>query len=233
MLDEILQHHTGNRLHHAYLIVGSAEAARPELERVIETILGAPIVNHADYHAQHAEVFAIEESRLLREAQSYRAIGERRCFFVSAQSFTEPAEQALLKTLEDSIPGNHFFVLTPSLEALRPTVRSRCYIIELEQVTGRAVEAGKFLAASVPERFKLLEKLLPKKTATAEEKRKLKRELAEFCDSLEVALHEKHPVTSATLGMYDSLSRVRSYLGDSGAAVRILAEHLALVLPTK
>jgi len=231
MFQEILTHHTNNALHHAYLIIAPPEVVRVEAEQLISTILGAPLAGHADYWSHTAETFGIDESREFRMAQSRRAFGERRCFLIAAHVITEPAEDALLKTLEEPTAGNHFFIITPSFDAIRPTVRSRCYILQIAGATESNALVQKFLAGSTPERMKLMEKFLPKKNAVVEDKRKLKRELGTFCSALEVALHAKYPVSPKTAAMYESLAKMKSYLADNGAAVRLIAEHVALVLP--
>jgi DNA polymerase-3 subunit delta' len=61
--------------------------------------------------------------------------------FDPAEALTEQALNALLKTLEEPRPGVHFVMLATALDALLPTILSRCMAIRLGRLGDRDVRA--------------------------------------------------------------------------------------------
>jgi len=61
--------------------------------------------------------------------------------FDPAEALNEQALSALLKTIEEPRPGVHFVMLTTRLDALLPTILSRCVTIRLGQVGDADVTA--------------------------------------------------------------------------------------------
>jgi DNA polymerase-3 subunit delta' len=58
-----------------------------------------------------------------------------------AETLAETAQEALLKTLEEPPPSMLLFLLSDDSEALLPTIRSRCQVIDLRPVRREAIEA--------------------------------------------------------------------------------------------
>lgn len=85
----------------------------------------------------------IDTAREIRSAAAMRPIeGRWRAVVLDdAESMQEVAQEALLKTLEEPPPSMLLILLTNDLDALLPTIRSRCQVIELQPVSSRAIEA--------------------------------------------------------------------------------------------
>ncbi|GBD89092.1 DNA polymerase III subunit tau [bacterium BMS3Abin03] len=63
-----------------------------------------------------------------------------RCIIISdAHLMNEPAQNALLKNLEEPPEGVIFILITPFPERLRETIRSRCWNINFDPLTGRQI----------------------------------------------------------------------------------------------
>jgi DNA polymerase-3 subunit delta' len=60
--------------------------------------------------------------------------------FDPAEALTEQALNALLKTLEEPRPGVHFVMLATRLEALLPTILSRCLVVRLGRLEHAEVD---------------------------------------------------------------------------------------------
>ncbi len=71
----------------------------------------------------------IQMMRRLREDALRRPVlGKHKVYLITqAHRMTEPAQNALLKTLEEPIPGVLIILTTANQEELLPTVRSRCW----------------------------------------------------------------------------------------------------------
>lgn len=75
--------------------------------------------------------------------------GRARIFLIDeAERMNDEAANALLKTLEEMPPTSHVVLLTARLDALLPTVRSRCQTIRFAPLS--AAEIEKHLAAAKP-----------------------------------------------------------------------------------
>ncbi|PIR44774.1 MAG: hypothetical protein COV10_02725 [Candidatus Vogelbacteria bacterium CG10_big_fil_rev_8_21_14_0_10_51_16] len=230
MLEEIKSHHLNNKLHHAYLIVAEPETVRGELSELCADILGASaVIGHPDYWSHACEFFRIEDALSLRQAQATTGFGSRRIFVIEARSVGHEATDALLKTVEDAPEGKHFFLVTPGADSLLPTLLSRVYRIDAEGGRSYEVEAKKFLALSSKERIVAMERYLPKKNATQEDKKVSKRTLAAFVSALTRELHQE-PLTLKRARALEAFEMVSGYLNDSGAATKLLAEHAILAV---
>jgi DNA polymerase-3 subunit delta' len=85
----------------------------------------------------------IDTAREIRSAAAMRPIeGRWRAVVLDdAESMTEVAQEALLKTLEEPPPSMLLLLLADDVEALLPTIRSRCQVVELRTVPKPATEA--------------------------------------------------------------------------------------------
>ncbi|CAN5638416.1 DNA polymerase III subunit delta' [soil metagenome] len=85
----------------------------------------------------------IETARDIRSAAVMRPIeGRWRAVVLDdAESMQEVAQEALLKTLEEPPPSMLLILLTNDLDALLPTIQSRCQVIELQPVPSRMIES--------------------------------------------------------------------------------------------
>jgi len=74
------------------------------------------------------ESIGIDQSRMLsKEISEYPYESERRIIIIDrAETLTREAANALLKTLEEPPPYNHFFLITSAEKEVPPTIRSRC-----------------------------------------------------------------------------------------------------------
>ncbi|MGH9146458.1 MAG: ATP-binding protein [Vicinamibacterales bacterium] len=79
----------------------------------------------------------IEQVRDAIESAVYRPFeGRRRVFLIEdAESLVAPAQNALLKTLEEPRPASVFILITSMADSLLPTVRSRCARLRFGRLT--------------------------------------------------------------------------------------------------
>lgn len=84
----------------------------------------------------------IEQVRdVVREIQGRPFEARARCFVIDdAHLLTEQAANALLKSLEEPPPTSHVFLVTPSPQALLPTIRSRCQTLRFSALPLGLVE---------------------------------------------------------------------------------------------
>jgi len=206
--------------HHAYLFIGGWEGAMAEIGKIIDEHEPARI------DRQNQEVWDIADSRRLSAEQSLKSWDGRPQFFIiSADSFTLPAQHALLKVLEEPAPQTHFFIVCREESDLLPTVRSRCEVRYLSPLSSTHLTwAQNFIGAAPNERLKQVAELL-----TQEINRAHARELA---DALALVCH-KHLINSPTRATADesaTINQARDYIADPSSSIKLIFEHLALVL---
>src|SRR3989338_4137020 len=124
---------------------------------------GMELKGNSDIYIRSYKSFGIDDAREIRDRSALRPIGERRIFILATPDMTTPAQNALLKTIEEP-PGNAlFFIILHSPETLLPTFLSRAQTLEVVGVEGeQLVDAKKFLAALPAKRLDMLKPLLEK-----------------------------------------------------------------------
>lgn len=215
-------------------IVGGGASRIPDVLALLEKE-GLRWHGNPDVYVCEYRHFGIDEARELRARSASRALavttgqsGARRFFVIAAASMTNEAQNALLKTLEETPGGAVFFLIVPSPHMLLPTVRSRAQMLQLTGHTGEdetRIDAREFLAATLQARLDMLKILLEKGN---DEKRDIGAIIA-FLSSLERLLAKN--VSAQTRAGIRALYRARTYVGDKGALIKPLLEQVALLSP--
>ncbi|GMQ95400.1 MAG: hypothetical protein BMS9Abin13_513 [Patescibacteria group bacterium] len=215
-------------LHHAYLIEGDKECVLPELYEMLESVLEFPVKGNPDFWHGEFDTFGIGESRELKEMQSRKPVaGERKIFVVSVNFFTTEAQNALLKAFEEPVKGTHFFIITPHADALLPTLRSRLFTIAQLQGTAPDREsedlAKDFLKSEKVARLSLVKNIIDAKD---------KNKAISFLNALEAILHERlQNIRCRTSNVLEEILKCRGYLRGRAPSVKMILEHIAMVVP--
>jgi len=170
-------------------------------------------------------VLDIDTARALTSWANTPYEGEK-VALLSFHTITLPAQNALLKILEEPRMGVRFILVTSNREALLPTFFSRLQYQEEGETSKEHNEAKKFLATKPEERMKLpyIVSLLATKD---EEDRKDREGVRTFIISLISELD------TATLAPHYALTTLEfaSYAGDPSSSGKNILEYLALLLP--
>lgn len=214
-----------------HIIAGGAETI-PDVLALLEEE-GFEVRGNPDIYVRTYTHFGIDEARELRDRAALRGQGgAQRMFIITAPGMTHEAQNALLKTFEESPGGALFFVIVPSPEMLLPTLRSRMQVLSLSSaVSAGSIDAKSFLAALPAKRLDMLKPLLEK---DEDERRDIAGIIA-FLSSLERTLNTTG--SSVAKAMEDkregleSVYRARKYASDKGALLKPLLEQVALLVP--
>ena len=225
-------------LHHAYCAVGEAQQVFSRIERFLERELDFPVKGNPDFWRGEYETFGIDEARQLKEASARRALGARKVFILAARNVTSEAQNALLKTFEEPSADTLFFLVIPLEEILLPTVRSRLQFVfvESDSDTNGVREAEQFLSENIPARLARVQAML---AALEKEKEKREKDDSEeplrekarifaFLNAVERAAAQKIKAHPEAL---EEILGVKKYMRDRAPSLKLLLEHLALVLP--
>lgn len=217
-------------LHHAYLLVGRPEdiltSLRRDLGRRLE--VSDPLAS-PDYVEEEYSLFGIKDSQSLRQRQTLGAFGQKGRFFVlTISAATIEAQNALLKTFEEPAAGVHFFIILRSEDVFLATLKSRFIIVrfEVRADADQSVLVDNFLKMSPPARLDYVRKNYLKN------KEKNKSDIFRFLDDLEKGLYHFYQAQGrqGEPKALTEIGRAKKNLANPRASVRLILEHLALVV---
>jgi DNA polymerase III delta prime subunit len=207
--------------HHAVLVV------TPDREPVFASFQAhfpAPFHKHL--------VQTVIDIDTAREISSWSKAGIQgengsRAYVISFHTITLPAQNALLKVLEEPQIGVRFIFVTSNKERLIGTVLSRMHAMQQESDSSDEESARDFLRAQSSVRMKLpsIVQLLARED---EEGRKDREATKGFILSLLSVMKEKNIESRYILETIE----IASYASDPSASGKALLEYLALLLPT-
>jgi DNA polymerase III delta prime subunit len=207
--------------HHAVLVVsGERDAVRVTLFEELQRI--SPVHRLFDQ-----TVLDIDTARNII-SWANTPYNDEKIALITFHIATIPAQNAMLKVLEEPKAGVKFILLTSNKEHLLETVLSRVESIETQGINSEEKDnrAVTFLATKHSERMKLafVAQLL---LSEDEEGRKDREKVRGFILSLSQVLSEKNAEPKYILETIE----VASYAGDSSASGKALIEYLSLLLP--
>ncbi|OHA18542.1 MAG: hypothetical protein A2664_02800 [Candidatus Taylorbacteria bacterium RIFCSPHIGHO2_01_FULL_46_22b] len=214
-------------LHHAYLIIGEHTAVLADVLAFLQEVVKAEVRGNPDMHISRFDNFSVDDARRLRTLAGQKAFGPRKIFVLSFSRATSESQNALLKLLEDPFSNTHFFILVPSSDTVLPTLRSRLFIIDEAPRSASNKEARSFIDASIPERLELVKTL----ATSVSEGETDKQSVITLVSGIELVLWEEKGKKKIPISVFDDIALCRKYLSDQSASIKMLLEHLALVLP--
>lgn len=199
-------------LAHAYLLAGDPKTCVDTVREQLQNLF-ANRQESLQIDAGVVETLTIDMARQLNQRGRQQAAGEARCSVRGFQLATRPAQNALLKILEEPAEGVHFFLVTPTPNHLLETVRSRTTRSRICNQNFAAIteSVDAFLdAGTLPKRLKIAR-------SVAEDNR-----IVDFVAGLAGS------VASDRVALQSALRTVSAWLQDSGRADTQIAEFLAI-----
>ncbi|MFA5933665.1 MAG: hypothetical protein WC795_00365 [Candidatus Paceibacterota bacterium] len=228
-----LSSYFNSTLHHAYIIEGEGEVLVPDILSALSE-KGIAIEGNPDVLVEKYETFTVDDSRRLKSFASERGVaGTERFFIFSIAFFTREATQTLLKIFEEPNEGIHFILVIPRISALPETLRSRAEIIQLGKSntnTEILKSAQKFLFADIPSRLAIIKKIIDSHKDD-EDAGAIRHEALSLLNHIEGLLAEKVSEDTPLHDEVKELYACKKFLSSQGASVKILLEHMALILP--
>lgn len=151
------QHH---KLHHAILFSGKKGIGKASFAREFaEEILGEKIANHPDLlliekESEKKEITVDKIRKISEFAKQTSAISPYKFIIVdSACELNKSASNALLKILEEPRNNNFLILVAHNLSRVLPTIRSRCQIVKIEDLSSedfsKILQQKKFSAEEI------------------------------------------------------------------------------------
>ena len=224
-------------LYHSYVIEGEIMSTARELLVFLE-ISGEIEKQSPDVLCQFYESFTMEDSGPIKEWHSSLGIskGKKVCI-IGAKFINREAEQTLLKIIEEPGANTHFFIIVPDSSLLLDTILSRAQLIKIIQPKNEVEikiqkDVKTFLAKSPKERIDMIA-IMIKENKDEENSGQLRFYATQFVNEIETVLYEKFKKNrndEKVKFILGELQKSRDYLSSSGASVKMILEHLALVI---
>ena len=225
--------------HHAFVIEARAEEGIEVAREWARKELGMEVENNPDIVILRYGLLSVEEARQVSEvATGAPFVGEHKVVIISATRAYHEAQNALLKLFEEPPRGTYLFLIMPSLGGLLPTLRSRVQILQTSLSTdGRpniriSDVVWEFIKASKEKRSVMIKKLTSGKDE--EEKRENREEAIAIINGIEAVAYTakndgyRKPIITELLS---DIAVLRIHLYDRSAPVKMILEHLSLVIP--
>lgn len=226
--------------HHAFVIEADVEEGIEQalswvqkglgLETHLSTKLEAG--GNPDVVVLRYGLFSVEEARRISEIAMQAPLrGDKKVIIIAATRTNFQAQNALLKLFEEPAPGLHLFLILPTLGGLLSTLRSRVHELKTDVGPPRshiAEEARMFIEATREARTAIIKKLATGKDE--DERRENRDKVIAIVNGIEVAAYRSKNSPART-ALLEDIATLRGYLHDSSAPVKMILEHLSLVIP--
>lgn len=223
-------------LQQAYAIEAEAEEGIGLAQAWAARELGMQVKRNPDVVVLRHGLFSVEDARRVSElAAGAPFAGEYKVLVITASRAYHEAQNALLKLFEEPPEGTHLFFIMPSLGSLLPTLRSRVVILgsnvqhQVLNILNIPEVAREFLMTDKEKRSALIKNLASGKDE--EERREHRDEAIAILNGIEeaayAAMKERAGCPAALLA---DIATLRGYLYDRAAPVRMILEHLSLVM---
>lgn len=217
--------------HHAFVIEAGGERGVQAARAWVKEELGMELRNNPDIVVLRYGLFSVEDARsVLESAAQAPFFGSSKAVIIAASRAYHEAQNALLKLFEEPPPGTYLFFVLPSLGGLLPTLRSRVQVLNVGRQASHIPEAAaEFIKASKEKRSAMIKRLAS--GADEEERRENRERALAIVNGIEEAAYLSEDGVPAHAKLLQEIQILREHLYDRSAPVRMILEHLSLVIP--
>ena len=219
--------------HHAFVIEAGAGEGIEVAQAWAKRELGMGFKNNPDVVVLRYGLLSVEDARSIYDSAIQAPFrGDYKAIVIAASRVYHEAQNALLKLFEEPPPGTYLFLVLPTLGSLLPTLRSRVQVLNAHVgFTKPHILAEEFMKASKEKRSAIIKKLTSGRDE--EERREYHEEAIAILNGIEAivyATREGLTFTKHAALLFD-IATLRGHLYDRSAPVKMILEHLSLVLP--
>lgn len=218
--------------HHAYVIESAVDALE-ELLKMMEWSWDIALKGNPDFFHRKFITLGIDEARNLRELHDRKSFAQdgKKIFVIESDAITLEAQNSLLKMFEEPTENTYFFVLGNCVNNLIPTLASRLSKMRVGKIATQEDTrsmADKFLSLSMPSRLNMVKKLAD----DIKDAKKTKTEALVLIHQIEDVLYQKK-IKESMLSprILNDIELCQEYMQDRSAKVKMLLEHIALIVP--
>lgn len=221
-------------LYHSYVIESDVDNIAYLLREFLES-RGEVNKNSPDVMLSIFDSFAIQDSHDIKEWYVNKPTdGKKKVCIIGAKFINREAEQSLLKIIEEPTPDSHFFIVVPDASLLLGTILSRTHLVKINGNDNLDEDqmALKFLNSTPAVRIENVAEII-KEFKDSESSGGLRHRAISLINGLERIVYKKwkSDVDNENLKFtLNELKNCRNFLSTPGASVKMILEHIALVI---
>jgi DNA polymerase III delta prime subunit len=222
-----------DNLYHSYVIEGDPETTAFELLKFLKENSYIEAEN-PDIFFQIYDSLTIDDSRNIKEWHSEKKITEKKKVCIIGVKFiNHEAQRSLLKILEEPAVNTHFFIIMPNSSLILDTILSRVHIIKTLAEDDSFKKKAQDIYSSKPKyRIEIIGEII-KEYKDEENSGKLRYGAIKIINEIELLVYNKwkdDKKNKKTQFILNELQKCRDYSNISGASIKMILEHIALVL---
>lgn len=221
-------------LYHSYVVEGNPEEMVYFLREFLEE-RGDINKQSPDVMLSLYESFNISDGERIKEWHQNKPIdGKKKICIIGTKFINKEAEQALLKIIEEPTGNTHFFIVVPDTSLLLTTILSRVHLIKDIKRNNELdyKQAEEFILATSNARIEQVA-LIIKEFKDSENSGGLRFRAISIINGLERIIYEKWKKDLNNENykfILNELKNSRDFLSIPGASVKMILEHIALVI---
>ena len=221
-------------LYHSYIVEGDPDTTVFPLRDLLEE-RGHIEPRSPDLLCQTYDSFSIDDSKKIKEWHSEKGIdGSKRICIIGAKFINHDAERTLLKMIEEPQEGTHFFIVVPNSLILLDTILSRAHVVRVDENSNPIFKksAEEFFKSKPKDRIELVAEII-EENKDNEGSGGLRFSAIRLVNDLEKIIYEQFKKDKESLEIkfkLGELNKARDYLSLPGASVKMILEHIALVI---
>lgn len=223
-----------SNLYHSYVVEGNPSSIPEEL-REFFVRRGDIQIQSPDTFFQICDSFTMDDSSKLKEWHSLLGTsGSKRVCIIGAKFINHDAERTLLKIIEEPAVDTHFFLVVPNSKVLQDTILSRVHVVKTIELESNLlkISTAEFIGSTLKQRLDSITEIIGEHKDD-EGSGGVRYSAMEFINSLEKTVYEKWKSDKKNSNLQfslEELAHARDYLSTPGASVKMILEHIALVL---
>ncbi len=220
-------------LYHSYVIEGDPELL-PYSLRVFLEDKGEINTQSPDLILNTYDSFTINDSPKIKDWHQNKPIdGKKKICIIGTKFINREAEQSLLKIIEEPTVDTHFFIIIPDSSLLSLTILSRVQLIKSNcDDESESINAEEFIKLSKSDRIEKIASII-KEFKDNENSGGLRNKAILLINAIERIIYSKWKSDIDNEDYKFILSEFkncRDYLSLPGASVKMILEHIALMI---
>lgn len=176
--------------------------------------------------------FTIEDSYIIKDWHKNKPLDDKKKIcIIGAKFINHEAEQTLLKIIEEPKDNTHFFIIVPDSSLLLGTILSRVHLIRTNDEIDEK-EALEFISLKPEARIEKIGELV-KRFKDSDGSGGLRYEAINLINGLEKVFYKKWKSNVKDENIkfiLNEFKNCRDFLGTPGASVKMILEHISLVI---
>lgn len=221
-------------LYHSYVLEGNPDEIVYLLREYLEEC-GHVNKNSGDVIVNLYDSFAVLDSQKIKEWHQNKPIeGKKKICIIGTKFINHDAEQTLLKIIEEPTDETHFFIVTPDSSLLLGTILSRVHLIK--NIQNNNIQDDKaaleFVNMTPSNRIEKIASII-KDFKDSENSGGLRYKAISLINGIERIIYKKWKADVNDKNnkfILSELKNSRDFLSTPGASVKMILEHIALVL---